>query len=326
RGYYLFPVSDVKGEGWIDGAPYQVSSYDLYAPAWASKPDYEWFYEDSVPECAGEFVWTGYDYLGEPTPYNLDLSILTNFHSEEEKQAAIALFESWGQKVMMEPLPSRSSYFGIMDLAGFPKDRFWLYQARWNPDAKVAHILPHWTWPGREGEVTPVHVYGSGRVAELFLNSKSLGVRERGDKEYRFRWDDVVYEPGVLSVTVYEDRAAYDAKKAMAWDEVRTAGSPDKIKLMLDFKGDELIYVSAAIFDNDGVMVPNADNLLAFSVSGNAEIVATDAGDPTSHAPFHSPSIKAFNGLASVILRRTGKGAVTVRAASDGFRSASLKL
>ena len=326
RGYYLFPVSDIKGEGWIDGAPYQVSSYDLYAPAWASKPDYEWFYEDSVPECAGEFVWTGYDYLGEPTPYNLDLSILTNFHSEEEKQAAIALFESWGQKVMMEPLPSRSSYFGIMDLAGFPKDRFWLYQARWNPDAKVAHILPHWTWPGREGEVTPVHVYGSGRVAELFLNSKSLGVRERGDKEYRFRWDDVVYEPGVLSVTVYEDRAAYDAKKAMAWDEVRTAGAPDRIKLMLDYKGDELIYVFAAIFDNDGVMVPNADNLLEFSVSGDAEIVATDAGDPTSHAPFYSPSIKAFNGLASVILRRTGKGSVTVSATSDGLKSQKLKI
>ena len=326
RGYYLFPVSDIKGEGWIDGAPYQVSSYDLYAPAWASKPDYEWFYEDSVPECAGEFVWTGYDYLGEPTPYNLDLSILTNFHSEEEKQAAIALFESWGQKVMMEPLPSRSSYFGIIDLAGFPKDRFWLYQARWNPDAKVAHILPHWTWPGREGEVTPVHVYGSGRVAELFLNSKSLGVRERGDKEYRFRWDDVVYEPGVLSVTVYEDRAAYDAKKAMAWDEVRTAGAPDRIKLMLDYKGDELIYVFAAIFDNDGVMVPNADNLLEFSVSGDAEIVATDAGDPTSHAPFYSPSIKAFNGLASVILRRTGKGSVTVSATSDGLKSQKLKI
>ena len=326
RGYYLFPVSDVKGEGWIDGAPYQVSSYDLYAPAWASKPDYEWFYEDSVPECAGEFVWTGYDYLGEPTPYNLDLSILTNFHTEEEKQAALRMFESWGQKVLMEPLPSRSSYFGILDLAGFPKDRFWLYQARWNPDVSVAHILPHWTWPGREGQVTPVHVYGSGRVAELFLNGKSQGVRDRGDKEYRFRWDDVIYEPGVLSVTVYADRAAYESGKALAWDEVRTAGAPDRIKLMLDYKGDDLIYVSAAIFDNDGVLVPTADNLLEFSVSGNAGIVATDAGDPTSHAPFYSPSVRAFNGLASVIIRRSGKGRVKVKASSEGLRADSVRL
>ena len=324
RGYYLFPVSDVKGEGWLDGAPYQVSSYDLYAPAWASKPDYEWFYEDSVPECAGEFVWTGYDYLGEPTPYNLDLSILTNFHTEEEMQAALSLFESWGQKVLMEPLPSRSSYFGIMDLAGFPKDRFWLYQARWRPDLAVAHILPHWTWPGREGQVTPVHVYGSGRIAELFLNSKSLGVRERGEKEYRFRWDDVVYEPGVLSVNVYADRAAYEAGKALAWDEVHTAGDPYRIRLMVDFIGGDLAYVAAAVLDKDGNLVPGADNLLTFNVKGSGSLLATDAGDPTSHTPFYSPSVKAFGGLASAIIRRTGR--FTVTATAEGLKSASLRL
>ena len=324
RGYYLFPVSDEKGEGWIDGAPYQVSSYDLYAPAWASKPDYEWFYEDSVPECAGEFVWTGYDYLGEPTPYNLDLSILTNFHTEEEKQAALAMFESWGQKVLMEPLPSRSSYFGIMDLAGFPKDRFWLYQARWRPDLAVAHILPHWTWPGREGLITPVHVYASGRCAELFLNGKSLGVKDRGEKEYRFRWDDVVYEPGELKVKVYEDRAAYEAGTVLAGDEVRTAGDPYRIKLTVDFIGGDLAYVAAAVTDKDGNLVPWADNLLAFSAKGDASIIATDAGDPTSHAAFRNTSIKAFNGMASVILRRSGR--FTVSASADGLKPASLKL
>ena len=326
RGYYYFPVLEDKGSGWPLGAPYQVSSYDLYAPGWASRPDYEWFYEDAVPECAGEFVWTGYDYLGEPTPYNLDPSVLTNFHTEEEKQAAIALFESWGQKVIMEPLPSRSSYFGIIDLAGFPKDRFWLYQTRWNPDVPCAHILPHWTWPGREGEVTPVHVYGNGTVAELFLNGKSLGVRSRGHQEYRFRWDDVVYEPGTLEARVYADSAAYAAGKALAVDKMRTAGEPARLGLATDFCGNELIYVSASVLDSSGTLVPSADNQLNFSVSGPARILATDAGDPTSHAAFTSPSIKAFGGLASVIVRRTGKGAVTVKAEAPGLGKKSISI
>ncbi len=326
RGYYLFPVSEEKGSGWLDGAPYQVSSYDLYAPLWASKPDYEWSYEDTVPECCGEFVWTGYDYLGEPTPYNLDLSILTNFHSEEEKEAAIAMFASWGQKVIMEPLPSRSSYFGIMDLAGFPKDRFWLYQARWRHDLAVAHILPHWTWPGREGEITPVHVYASGRLAELFLNGRSLGVRERADGEYRFRWDDVAYEPGELTVKVYADRSAYDSGRLLASDTVRTAGETSRVRLSADYVGDELIYVTATLTDAGGTMVPSACNPLTFSVEGAAELLAVDAGDPTSHESFRGPSVKAFNGLASAILRRTGKGRITVRATADGLPAASLGL
>ena len=344
RGYYLFPVSNEKMEGWIEGAPYQVSSYDLYAPKWSTSPDYEWFYEDSVPECAGEspdyewfyedsvpecageFVWTGYDYLGEPTPYNLDLSILTNFHTEEEKQAALAMFESWGAKVMMEPLPSRSSYFGIIDLAGIPKDRFWLYQARWRPDLAFAHILPHWTWPGREGEVTPVHVYSTGRVAELFVNGESQGVRERGNKEYRFRWDDVVYEPGEVKVIVYADKAAYDAGTVLASDVKRTAGEPARIKLTVDYKGNDLTYIFASVLDKNGELVPNADNMIEFLVSGDYEIVATDAGDPTSHSAFHNPYINAFNGMASVVLRRTAKGTGAIRASSDGLRADAMVL
>ena len=175
RGFYRFPVEEDKGKGWVMEAPFQVSSYDLYAPGWASKPDVEWQYEDQVPECAGEFVWTGYDYLGEPTPFNLDPSVFTNFHTEEEKAAYKAMLESWGQTVSDVPLPSRSSYFGILDLAGFPKDRYWLYQARWAPEVPMAHILPHWTWPGREGQVTPVHVYSSADEAELFVNGVSQG-------------------------------------------------------------------------------------------------------------------------------------------------------
>jgi beta-galactosidase len=326
RGYYLFPVVDEKDKGWLDGAPYQVSSYDLYAPAWASKPDYEWKYEDEVPECAGEFVWTGYDYLGEPTPYNLDPSVLTNFHTEEEKQAAIAQFAAWGQKVLMEPLPSRSSYFGIMDLAGFPKDRFWLYQARWRPDLAVAHIVPHWTWPGREGEVTPVHVYGSGAVGELFLNGKSLGVREKAGGEYRLRWDDAVYEPGTLEVRVYRDRADFESGKVLCTDSVSTAGAPESVKLSQDYVGAELIYVRAEVQDAKGRLVPDANDHIAFSVSGPAEIIATDAGDPTSHAPFCSPSVDAFHGLASAVLRRTGPGRVVVKASSASLRPSKLSI
>ena len=326
RGYYLFPVIDVKDKGWVDGAPYQVSSYDLYAPAWASKPDYEWQYEDQVPECAGEFVWTGYDYLGEPTPYNLDLSILTNFHTEEERQAAIAQFAAWGQKVLMEPLPSRSSYFGIMDLAGFPKDRFWLYQARWRDDLPSAHILPHWTWPGKEGETVPVHVYTSGKAGELFLNGKSLGVKEKAQGEYRLRWDDAVYEPGVLEVVTYKDMAAYEAGKPWARASVRTAGEACCLGLTPDYIGSELLYLSVSVLDADGVLVPDACNNIAFSLSGPAEIVATDAGDPTSHASFRAPAVDAFNGLASVIVRRTGKGKITVKAGSNGLKPASVTL
>ena len=324
RGYYLFPVVDAKDKGWLDGAPYQVSSYDLYAPAWASKPDYEWGFEDSVPECAGEFVWTGYDYLGEPTPYNLDPSVLTNFHTEAEKQAAIAQFAAWGQKVLMEPLPSRSSYFGIMDLAGFPKDRFWLYQSRWRPDLPVAHILPHWTWPGREGEITPVHVYTSGSAGELFLNGRSLGVREKARGEYRLRWDDVRYESGELRVVTYKDMEACKAGRVWAEDSVRTAGEPVSVALSVDYQGDELVYVTATVVDSEGRAVPDASNLISFSVKGPACIAAVDAGDPTSHEAFRSTSVRAFHSLASVVLRRTGKGGVEVSAASDNLKEGNL--
>ena len=327
RGWYLFPVVDEKNAGWIDGRPYQVSSYDLYAPAWASKPDYEWSYEDQVPECAGEFVWTGYDYLGEPTPFNLDPSVLTNFHTEEEKQAAIALFASWGQKVLMEPLPSRSSYFGIMDLAGFPKDRFWLYQARWRPELPMAHIVPHWTWPGREGEVTPVHVYTSGKVGELFINGKSQGVKEIAPLEYRLRWDGAIYEPGTVEVKVFEDMAAYEAGKVWATDSQSTAGDPAAIKLSVDYSGSDLIYVTAAVVDSDGRLVPHAGNRISFSADGKARILGTDAGDPTSHESLRSPDINAFGGLASVVIRRGNpRASITLRAESPSLTSAELKL
>ena len=318
RGYYLFPVAEEKGKGWTLDAPFQVSSYDLYAPGWASKPDYEWEFEDVVPECAGEFVWTGYDYLGEPTPFNMDPSVLTNFHTEEEKEAFKKMVAGWGQTIADVPLPSRSSYFGIMDLAGFPKDRFWLYQARWRPERPLVHILPHWTWPGREGQVTPVHVYTTGDSAELLINGKSQGIKKK--EGYRIRWDDVVYEPGTVKVVAYKDG------KPWAEAETKTAGKPASASLEVDYAGEDLTFVTARILDGAEVEVPQAHNHLSFSISGPGEILATDAGDPTSHAPFHSSETDAFNGLASAIVQRTGPGEIILSVSSPGLKGRKITL
>ena len=318
RGYYRFPVEQDKAKGWDMNPPFQVSSYDLYAPAWASSPDYEWSFEDQVPECAGEFVWTGYDYLGEPTPFNLDPSVLTNFHTEEEREAYKKMVAGWGQTISDIPLPSRSSYFGIIDLAGFPKDRFWLYQSRWAPDVPSAHILPHWTWPGREGKVTPVHVYSSADEAELFLNGVSQGRKKKDG--YRFVWADVRYRPGTLEVVTYKNG------KVWAKDRVRTAWAPYKLAISPDYRGRDLSYVTVDILDQNGTLVPDASNTLSFSVKGPAVILATDAGDPTSHVPFYSKELPAFHGKASAIVRRTGPGPVTVSVSSKGFRTTTVNL
>ena len=318
RGYYRFPVEEDKGKGWSMEAPFQVSSYDLYAPAWASKPDYEWEFEDQVPECAGEFVWTGYDYLGEPTPFNMDPSVLTNFHTEEEKENFKRMVAGWGQVIADVPLPSRSSYFGIIDLAGFPKDRFWLYQARWRPELPMVHVLPHWNWPGREGQVTPVHVYTSGDEAELFINGRSQGRKAR--EGYRIRWDDAVYQPGTIRVVAYKNGSVW------AETEVKTAGKAVKAALDVDYAGDDLTFVTTRILDKDDNFVPTAGNRLTFKASGPGTVVAADAGDPTCHTPFHSRTVAAFNGLCSVIVRRTGPGPITVSVTSDGLKSAKIVL
>jgi beta-galactosidase len=318
RGYYRFPVEQEKNKGWDLIPPFQVSSYDLYAPAWASKPDYEWQYEDQVPECAGEFVWTGYDYLGEPTPFNLDPSVFTNFHTEEEKEAYRRLLASWGQAISDVPLPSRSSYFGILDLAGFPKDRFWLYQARWRPNLPMAHILPHWTWPGREGQVTPVHVYTSGDEAELFVNGVSQGRKAR--EGYRIVWDEVVYRPGTVEVIAYKDGQEW------ARDRMLTAGRPARLDAAVDYAGEDLVYVTVDVLDRKGTLVPDAADAVTFSVKGAACLLATDAGDPTSHVPFWSPTLPAFHGKASAILRRTGPGPVTLTVTSKGLKGETLVL
>ena len=224
----------------------------------------------------------------------------------------------WGQTISDVPLPSRSSYFGIMDLAGFPKDRYWLYQSRWAPQVPMAHILPHWTWPGREGQITPVHVYSSADEAELFVNGKSQGrIRREG---YRFVWNNVIYQPGTVEVITWK------GGREWARDKVQTAGKASRLAASVDYAGEELIYITADVLDKAGVLVPDADNLLSFSVKGPAVLVATDAGDPTSHVPFYSREIPAFHGKASAILRRTGRGPVTVIVKSKNLKSSTVNL
>jgi beta-galactosidase len=223
--------------------------------------------------------------------------------------------------------PSRSSYFGIIDLAGFKKDRFYLYQARWRPDLPMAHILPHWNWPDRGGQVTPVHVYTSGDAAELFLNGKSLGKKTKGRYEYRLRWDDVVYEPGELKVVAYKNG------KPWAKDVMKTTGPAAKLLIQADRKriaadGRDLSFITITVADKAGLLVPQSMNRIRFSIKGPGRIVATDNGDPTSFEPFQATEHSAFNGLCLAIVQANpGKtGAITLKAESEGLKSATVTL
>jgi len=320
RGEYFFPVADDKALGRSD---FQVSSYDLYTPRWALPPDVEWKGLDENPPVLGEFVWTGFDYLGEPTPFNADATNLLNFADPAARERAAKELAELG-KIRV---PSRSSYFGLIDLAGFPKDRFYLYQSRWRPDLRMAHILPHWNWPERVGQVTPVQVYSSGDEAELFLNGQSLGRKRRGPFEYRFRWDDVKYQPGELKVVTY--------KHGQPWADavVRTTGPAAAVRLKADrtalrADGQDLVFVTAEVVDTQGLVVPRAKPLLKFSVQGPADLVATDNGDATSHVSFQSPERAAFNGLALLVVRPRagGGGAIKIRAVAEGLAPAEIEV
>lgn len=292
RGEYLFPVAPGFGEAASaksgeDRVRHQVSGYELYSAFFGASADKVFASQEQHPYVAGEFVWTGWDYLGEPTPFD----------------------------------SSRSSYSGIIDLAGFKKDRFYLYQAHWRSELPMAHILPHWTWPERRGQVTPVHVFTSGDEAELFLNGKSLGRRKKGPYEYRLRWDDVVYGPGTLKVIVYR------RGKRWAEDIVKTAGEPARLKMGPDrteirADGRDLSFVTVTVVDQVGLPVPRADQRIHFQLEGPGEIVATDNGDPTNLEAFPSHDRKAFNGLCLVIVR--GKinqpGQLKLTAKADGLK------
>lgn len=317
RGEYFFPVVDDKSKGLQD---FQMSSYDLYAPPWATPPDWEFKGQDQNPFTAGEFVWTGFDYLGEPTPYDGKTKKMPDITDPILRQQLESELKQKGEIQLL----SRSSYFGIVDLAGFKKDRFYIYQARWRPDFPMAHILPHWNWAERIGQVTPVHVYTSGDEAELFLNGKSLGRKKKGQFEYRLRWDDVVYQSGELKVIAYKNG------KKWAEDVVKTTDVPAQISMTADRSnikadGADLSFVTVKITDKNGLMVPRSKNFIRFEVSGAGEIVATDNGDATDLSSFQSKSRKAYNGMALVIVRSTKKGgAIKLKAVSDGLKSAEI--
>jgi beta-galactosidase len=317
RGEYFFPVSDKKDNGKAD---FQMSSYDLYAPPWATTPDTEFKGQDENPGVAGEFVWTGFDYLGEPTPYNRDTTNLLNFTNAEEKANMLEELEELGKI----EVPSRSSYFGIIDLAGFKKDRFYIYQARWRPDLPMVHILPHWNWPERAGQVTPVHVYTSGDEAELFLNGKSLGKKKKEQYQYRLRWDDVQYEPGELRAVAYKDGKPWaEAETRTTGPAAKLALQPDRNELSAD--GADLSFVTVSVVDKDGLAVPRSKNRIKFEIEGPGEIVAVDNGDATCHESFQAKEYNAYNGLCLVIIRsKAGQaGSIKLKAQSDGLESAA---
>ncbi|GAB1313718.1 hypothetical protein MFIFM68171_03928 [Madurella fahalii] len=298
RGTYFFPVTNElsapandRTGGGGNGAARQVSAYELYTTPFGASPDKVFSMQDRHPFVAGEFVWSGWDYLGEPTPY----------------------------------YSARSSYFGIVDLAGFKKDRFYLYQARWRPDLPTAHILPHWTWPERTGQVTPVHVFSAADEAELFLNGESQGRKTIGPSSYRFRWDDVVYRTGELKVVTYRNNTEW------ATDVVQTAGAASQIRLtadrmMIAADGSDLSFVTAEILDSRGDRVPHADNTITFTASGAGEIVASDNGNPADMTSFASSERRAFSGLALLIIRAKAgsSGPISVAASSPGLASAQV--
>lgn len=285
RGVYKFPVSVNNDITYPDG---QVNGYDNQYCSWSNLPEVDFMVQDDYPWTIGQFVWTGFDYLGEPTPYD----------------------EYW---------PSRSSYFGICDLGGLPKDRYYLYRSQWNKKSHTVHLLPHWTWPGREGEVTPVYCYTDGEEGELFVNGRSQG-RIRKDttthawdinpdsvnvqpllKRYRLCWDNVKYEPGELKVVVY------DSKGNLIGEDVRrTAGEVARLRIERSFVGNELMFYTVTALDKDYNIVPTACNDLAIKVTGDCEFVAACNGNATSLQPFTQPRMKLFSGKMVVILRNHG--------------------
>ena len=297
RGIYKFPVVQ-KAEKTYDDL--QSSSYDLEYCNWSNIPEVDFVMQDDKPWVIGEFVWTGFDYLGEPTPYD-------NF---------------W---------PSRSSYFGICDLAGLPKDRYYLYRSRWNTTDETLHVLPHWNWQGREGEITPVFVYTNYNSAELFINGKSQGVQKKSQESilhrYRLMWNDVKYEPGLLKVVAYDD-----AGKAVAEKTVVTAGKPFGLKLEADRKiikadGNDLSFVTVTVVDKNGNPCPTATNQLQFKTKGKGKFRAVCNGDATSLEQFHLPTMKAFSGKLVVLVQSsTQEGDIELTVLGKGLRTEKITI
>ncbi len=310
RGVYKFPVQRASMKKYDD---HQASSYDVEHCGWSNLPEDDWIWHDDKPWAIGEFVWTGFDYLGEPTPYYTD----------------------W---------PSHSSLFGIIDLAGLPKDRFYLYRSHWNKGEETLHILPHWTWPGREGEVTPIFVYTNYPSAEVFINGKSQGKRTKDltvtpensadsastadfkrQARYRLMWMDTKYEPGTVKVVAYNDKG-----EAVAEKEIHTAGKPDHIELVADRSeikadGKDLSFITVRVVDKDGNLCPDAQHLIKYSVKGAGTYRAGANGDPTSLELFHVPQMKVFNGMMTAIVQSTDKpGEITLTATGKGLKAGKI--
>ena len=314
RGVYKFPVvpnDNSKFASWAPGydpkallkADGQCSSYDLDYSPWSNLPDDDWVWQDDKDWVIGEFVWTGYDYLGEPSPYD----------------------EYW---------PSRSSYFGICDLAGLPKDRYYLYRSKWNKNQHTIHLLPHWSWGlskkdkgNRIGQETPVYCYTDYPTGELFINGKSQGKISKNPAErldrYRLRWNHVKYEPGEIKVVVY------DAQGNKAGEQtVRTAGKPAELKLEawtaneagLNADGDDLAFVTVSLTDAEGTLIPQADDQLTFEVTGTGSFEAVCNGDATSLEPFKKPTMKLFNGQLVVVVRSAKEPGILTLKVTDAAR------
>ena len=324
RGEYHFPVSQTWSNKGASLPDFYNSSYCWEAVGWtrldgnwACTPDAQWYWMDVVGTCMGEFIWTGIDYLGGPFWCD-QWRKEPKFTNPAVQESALAEVKERG----MTRSAIHTCNTGFLDQAGFKKDSFWLFQSRWRPDFPMAHILPHWNWKGREGEVTPVYVFTSGDEGELFLNGKSLGRQRKQpgvwDRAYRLRWDDVRYEPGTLEVVVFKDG------KEWARDKVKTTGAAARLLAEVEGgAGDELFYVNVSVRDEEGLVVPNAKIPVEFSVSGTGEVVATDNGDETDFDDFRSMKRKTFNGWAQAIVKaRPGvKDDFTVMVSSDGIGS-----
>ena len=300
RGVYHFPVSFEKEHNSVLHPDNQSSSYDNETCDWSNTPDID-FYMDEQPWVIGQFVWTGFDYLGEPSPYDTD---------------------AW---------PSHSSVFGIVDLASLPKDRYYLYRSHWNKNDATLHVLPHWNWKGREGQITPVFVYTSYPKAELFIIGKSQGMKEKNDStlqtRYRLMWNETVYEPGELKVVAYDADGNKTEEKI-----VRTAGKPHHLILTpnrgaLLANGDDLAYITIQVADKDGNIVPTDNRKVKFTVSGAGTFEATANGDPTSLMPFQNPEMNLFSGAATAIVRSADKeGEIRFTASAKGIKPATVSI
>lgn len=299
RGVYKFPVERKAGAMYDD---HQYSSYDLEYCNWSNIPDIDFARAEDHEWTIGQFVWTGFDYLGEPSPYD------TN---------------AW---------PNHSSMFGIIDLASIPKDRYYLYRSVWNKEAETLHILPHWNWEGREGEKTPVFVYTNYPSAELFINGKSYGRQTKHkngtvENRYRLMWHDAVYQPGEVRVVAYDEQGNPVAEKT-----VRTAGKPHHIELVTDCSslqadGKDLAYVTLRIVDKDGNLCPNDGRLVSFKVKGAGKYRASANGDPTCLDLFHKPEMHAFGGMLTVIVQSGEKtGEIELQATAKGIKTGTIRI